>query len=875
MSAEAEIAGNRSKLTRLLIAGLFTGSGACALVYQVAWVRMFALEFGSTALAVSSVVAVFMGGLAWGAVWGGRLGLRSGRPLTRYGWVETGLASYAAMSPWWFDFALRGLSAGAIGMSESFAWLAVVRLVAAALLILPPTILMGATLPLLAAWVEKSCGDLPVHRVGTLYAVNTMGAMAGALIAGLLLLPTLGMKGSVLLAAGINLGIGLTCVWLGGQSNVKSAMSRGLDLGMTPNAKPVVKLGGKRSTFTPSMVVALAGAAALACQVLWTRVASMMLGASVYSFSMVLATFLAGLGLGAAAVNHWLAWRPHRAGRLLWVLLLASAVAIVASSAILPFLPQMVVQNYLRLGVGADGTRALLLQLSVASALLLPATFLMGGIFPTVLAAMRSPGRALSGEVGRLYAINTIGCILGSLAGGFVLLPLLGLRNGLLAAAGMMLAAAAMVDWHGQSAKVQRINLVLIVMIAAGAVVLTPSLPPLLATSGPQVNMPRHVTIDSDGSGIRPGSFDSMAKLLYYGDGLVATVTVTEDVEADGTTGNRLLIIDGKPDGSDFGDLPTQRLSAHLPMLLHPGPQDVCVIGMGTGCTAGSAALHPGVRVRVVEIERHMVEAARWFSHVNHRVHDLDNVEIAVSDGRLHLLNRRRAYDVVISEPSSVWTSGSSNLFTTDYFRRASGALKEGGIFAQWVPLYGLTPHDIQILVSGFQDAFPEVLVASTIVGADLLLLGSGRSFHLDTDAIARRMEDEAIANDLRERPVSVYDVHDLLSRIRLTTGDVAAMTQGIRERHTDDRPILAYRAARNMHLPTRDANEALLARYAGGVLPLFKLPLSPPEDDPRLWNSLWMLASAYETYLPGGREAAAIREWLGGGGQGIRLGDF
>ncbi|MDI6798323.1 MAG: hypothetical protein QMD09_15350, partial [Desulfatibacillaceae bacterium] len=332
-------------------------------------------------------------------------------------------------------------------------------------------------------------------------------------------------------------------------------------------------------------------------------------------------------------------------------------------------------------------------------------------------------------------------------------------------------------------------------------------------------------------------------EILYYADGMTATIMVTRDR----TIRDRDVLYistDGKMDGSSELDMPTQRLAAHLPMLLHPAPKKVAIIGMGTGCSAGSASLYPQSRIKLIEIEAKMVEGAKFFLAHNHGVHNRENVDITVSDGRLHLLMQRGVYDVVVSVPSNPWLAGSSNLFTADFFARAAGALNEGGIFAQWVQTYGMSSENFAMVVRGFVNTFPHTLLATTIPG-DVLLLGSKEPFDFDLEAISQRMGEKAIRADLADRRLKIRSVYDLVARIRVLPQSVQQLA-GQGSLHTDDHPVLAYRAPLDLHRDTWPKNEQLIGQFATGIAPAL---LETRGRDYVLAHQQ-ALAEAYERYL-------------------------
>ena len=816
---------------------IFTLSGACALIYQLAWVRFFSLEFGSTTLAVSTVVAVFMGGLALGALIGGRISRGRRHQLRVYGLIELCLAGYALLSPLLFSQALlllTGNSGG--GFLELTAW----RFIAAVLLILPPTLLMGTTLPVLTTWLEQRAGK-GHYRSTTLYSWNTLGAMLGVFSGGFVLLPQLGTSTTLWLAASFNLSLAVLVIYL---SRHQVAVASPHHTATQSKAVPPIAIAYAAS-------VALAAAATMACQVIWTRVAGLVLGTTVYAFTIVLATFLAGLAIGALLVSALLERRPHLAHVTLLGLLLASALAILSTTFLFPYLPVWASQLFPLLDLRHNPSSLLILQLTIAAVLMLPATLLFGGIFPAAIRRFAHPDHPAGSHVARLYAWDVVGSILGVLLAGFLLLPWVGANSSLaLAALTMLMAGYLLLPPHR---RMQPHNLASLLLIAAAVWLVTPQWQPQLMSSGPHSYAHRYQNHDSPES--LQHHLAEREQLLYYADGLTATVSVSQDLKSS----HRDLYIytNGKIDGSSRYDMPTQRLAAHLPMLLHPHPEQIAVVGMGTGTTPGSAALHPNSRIRVIEIESRMVEGARLFQDVNHQVHTRDNVEIRIEDGRTHLLRQRQRYDVIISIPSNPWLAGSADLFTSDFFARAAGALQEDGIFAQWVQLYGLDEESLRMVLRAFTSAFPETLLATTILRTDILLLGSQQPFNIDPDTIQRRMEYPAIQADLASLNLGIDSAYHLLTRIRLLTEGVNKLA-GTGLTHTDDHPRLSYRAPLTLHQPTQHRNESLIAEHATGIAPL----LRGSEHSLRHFHGL---AYAHDSFLPTGKEAWMVQQLISG----------
>ena len=832
---------------------LFAISGASALIYQLAWVRYFALEFGSTTLAIATVIAVFMGGLAIGAVWGGQLGMRSRMPLRTYAWIELGLTGLVLISPIVFPSLLILIALAVSGAVDSFGLLTASRFLAAVFLILPPTILMGATLPVLTAWLGQQFGE-GTMRATTLYAWNTIGATLGVLAGGFFLLPQYGVHATIWVAGTANLFVAVSCFLLS-IKRPAAEPKRAVDVRtLDPLCDPLVKAAQDAIPWVIGAAVALAAMATMASQVVWTRVAALVLGASIYAFSVVLAVFLAGMGAGALAVSWWLGRRPMDARRGFILLAFLSAGVLMATGYLFPFLPVWAAWLHHTLDLQKNPASVFYLQFIVMAALLLPPTILFGGLLPAAFRAFGGAGNA-SRDVGKLYAWDVLGSIAGVLLAGFFLLPQLGSINSLLVASAFLLLAVMLVQLSS-GIRAGLVSLVVIVFASAALWAAAPGWDRYLMSSGV------HSYAAHFGAGHTPRTMSqelsSRSELLFYADGLTSTITVIRD--PGGVEAPLLIATNGKTDGSSHHDMATQRLAAHLPLLLHSAPREIAIIGMGTGSTAGSAALHPESHVRVLEIEAQMVEGARFFHEHNHQVHERENVEILVADGRMHLLRAREHYDVVISVPSNPWLAGSSDLFTADFFARAAGAIKPDGVFAQWVHTYDMSPESFRMILRGFVAAFPETMLATTTRYSDILLIGAKKPIQFDIGDLRNRMEQPAIAADLADPRVRVESVHDLLARVRVTRFPLRQLA-GRGDLHTDNRPLLAYRAPLELgRRNSRFENDRIIAAVATGVVPILDfgdLPWKVRIDE------LKELERVQTRFLGSGREAAVTRSLI------------
>ncbi|HVR69939.1 MAG TPA: fused MFS/spermidine synthase, partial [Vicinamibacteria bacterium] len=534
-------------------------------------------------------------------------------------------------------------------------------------------------------------------------------------------------------------------------------------------------------------VVGLSGLGALANEVAWTRALALLIGPTAYAFAFIVSSVIAGLAIGSAAAAL-VADRVRRPGFVLGLVELAAAGACLMVVEAVGRLP-VVVATLVRDNADRMG-RLMALEFAGVFALLAPPCVLFGAAFP--LAVRLAPGAAgPGGALGRAYAWNTAGAIAGALLAGFVALPRLGLQGTLLAAAGVhALAGLGAVALSRPGLARLAVAFGLLALVAWPAARAGEWDRALLA--GGAYKYAAHAPPDRLEEELRAG------ELLYYREGAAATVSVKR------LGGTLSLAVDGKVDATNSGDMLTQRLLAHLPLLLHPRPREVCVIGLGSGMTAGSALAHAGTRVDVVEVSPAVVEAARLFSQVNRNALDDPRLSVRVGDGRNHLLLTDRRYDVLISEPSNPWMAGVSALFTRDFFRLARERLAPGGLFCQWAHMYNMAPADLRTVVGGFTDVFPGAALFLVNEGDVLLVGGSDGLPRPDAASLAARLDAPAVRDDLAG--VHVRSAYGLASLFALGPPDLARWAAGA-PRHTDDRPVLEFRAPRSLHADTSLAN--------------------------------------------------------------------
>ena len=638
-------------MRRKLILFAFFFSGAGGLVYEVVAMRLLRLVMGNTAFAASTVLCAFMGGLALGSWLGGRFGDRVRRPAMVYAGAQFGAALLFLAFPLLL-LVVRPVYGAAYGALHGHFYLfGLVRFILCGLLLVPPCVLMGLTLPVLSRVFAAATHDAGA-AVGRLYAVNTVGAAVGTLAAGFVLIPRLGVRFTLYLAAGLSLAAAVLALAsaLGRQRTAPDAVAEAAEL---PEPRPAAGGAIRAGLLLPAY--ALMGFTALTYEVAWTRVFSLFIGSSVYAFSLIVGAFLVGLAAGSAVAArllrdrlHWMAFLP-----------LACAGIGLTTLALVPFmddLPLFVVRVIARFG----GSFAMLqvVEFILLLSLLLFPTVLMGIAFPLAAQAVCEQRGSVASGVGAAFAWNTLGNVLGAFAAGFVLMPLLGGQWTLLGAVcvNVALGAALWAAWRPAAAW-QRFfvpaGVVALTVLACAAV---PRWDVQRMTLGPFVEA-RRLSRGGAASAVSVLDQRREARVLYHRDGVGATVTVKETAG-----GERVLFVNGKADASSASDLPTELLLGHLPVLMHPDPRRVMVVGLASGITLGSVATYPVDSIICVEVAPDMVPACRLFDEHNGRVLDDPRVDVVVADARNHLLLTETPYDVIISQPSNPWMAGIADL---------------------------------------------------------------------------------------------------------------------------------------------------------------------------------------------------------------------
>ncbi|MGE3511521.1 MAG: fused MFS/spermidine synthase [Vicinamibacterales bacterium] len=756
---------------------IYTGSGAAGLIYQVVWTRLLATYLGHTVAAAGTVLAAFMGGLAAGSLLAGAVasrGLAPARALRLYAAAELLIGFSALALPFGLD-ATTPLLTWAYGTQPGAAF-GLARLTTSLLLVFVPAAVMGATFPL--AVRAMSVHGARAADAGRLYACNTAGAAAGATLAGFVFIPAVGLLRTTLVGVALNAIAAVIALGLARHATGPES----------PSVADVPRRGRRRPPSTPPRPVApaaphlavtiagISGFAALVYEVAFTRALAVVLGPTSYAFAAMLAAFITGLALGSAIAAR-VSRRPQRAAALIVLALTLSAAAVAGAAwftgARLPLVIAAVVAD-----PAARGAHVLTQAALYASAVLLPLSVTLGAVFPLCLALAAGDADLPAGVAGRLYGVNTVCGIVGSLGAAFLLIPLLGVRQTLILAGVTALLAAALALRTPAIAPVQRGALGLSMVAALGLLIALPRWDAALLSAGGYKYAAdiRDLQLDL-GLGLRAG------RLEFYREGAAGAVSVRR------IAGTVALAIDGKVDASNGPDMVTQTLLAHLPLLLHPAPDEVCIVGLGSGVTLGAALQHPIARADVVEISRDVVAASDWFAAENHHGLADPRTHLIVGDGRSHLRYTSRQYDVVISEPSNPWMAGASALFTREFFEDVRRRLAADGLVCQWAHTYDLAETDLRLLIRTFTSVFPNATL--WLVGrGDVLLIARRDGAPPDLSALARHWTRNQVDRDLAD--AGVFDPFSLLS-LFVTGGDRLRAYAAGTAVETDDRPRVEF----------------------------------------------------------------------------------
>ena len=726
-----------------LLLVLFAASGCSALIYEIVWYQLLQLAIGSTAVSLGVLLATFMGGLCLGSIGLPRLVRRGLHPLRIYAVLEAGIAVCGVLVlvglPLIDRVYVAGAEHGLPGM--------LLRGFLCAICLLPPTVLMGASLPALVRWIEASSRG--VAWWGLLYGCNTLGAVFGCLLAGFYLLRIHNMATGTYVAALINLAVAAVSLALATRTAPVLAPEN-----LAPAAAAVADRWPVYGT------IALSGACALGAEVVWTRLLGMMLGATVYVFSIILAVFLIGLALGSG-LGSWLLGLVRPAVALGWCQILLTLGIFWGAWIVADSLPYWPINPLL------TKSPWFIFQLDLVRCLwaILPSTILWGASFPLACAAVAGRGEDSARVAGAVYAANTLGAIVGSLAVSLALIPWIGTqqtqRTLLLVSAASGLVMLAPHAWKYRS------------RATAGALAVSLAVAGLLTwkidkVPGELIAYGRRMAISS-------------GRVIDTAEGRNSSVAITQ--VSDGATE---IDVNGHVEATtEPYDMKLQRMVGHLPGILHPNPKSVLGIGFGAGVSAGTFTRYPTIqKITVCEIEPVIPPiSTRYFAPQNYEVLHDPRTHMVYDDARHYLLTTTETFDIIASDPLDVFVKGTAGLYSEEYFEAVKRHLRPGGMFTLYVPLYESDERTVKSELATFLDVFPYGTVWSNTVsgsGYDMVFLGQAEPLHIDLDDLQQRLDRPDYAPVLESlRDIGVNSPAELLATYTGQKTDFATWLAG------------------------------------------------------------------------------------------------
>jgi spermidine synthase len=792
---------------------MFVGSGCAALIYEIVWFQLLRQVIGASAISLGILLTSFMGGMFLGSL--AFPGLVSARrhPLKVYAVLELGIGVFGiamlALLP-----LVRLIYVGVVGYG--FAGM-LLRAFICLVCLLPPTVMMGATLPAVARWMEST--RIGMSRVGLLYTANIAGAVGGCLLAGFYLLRVHDIVVATLFAAALNGLVAAVSLLLAARGatwvpRVEAESSR------PPRARnPWVYV-----------VIGLSGLTALGAQVVWTRLLSLLFGGTVYTFALILAVFLIGLALGSAVGSFLAAHVRRPASALAWCQLLLVAAIPAAAFLIAKEIPFWYVNPDFYDGIAARYFHDLLR----AGVAMLAASTLWGASFPLALAAVSRPGEDAGHLVGRVYAANTVGAILGSLLFSMYMIPVFGTHQShqrlTLLAALAALSMFASERFIGEGALLDRLGgwpgaaklgaaAALVLALTAVMLGLTPPVPDGLIAYGRFVE-----------------DWDVVETYHYVGEGMNASVAVSDWPEDN----VRSFHVGGKVVASTRAvDMRLQRMLGHLPALFHGRPESVLVVGFGAGVTAGSFVVHDEVeRLVICEIEPLVPEAAaRYFGRENYEVVDDPRTELIFDDARHFIATSEEKFDLITSDPIHPWVNGSAALYSVEYYELVKQRLNPGGVVAQWLPLYETSEEAVKSSLATFMQAFPNGTVWNSDIfgdGYDVVMIGQVEPLRIDVLALEAAMA----GNPRLRHSLAEVDLPSALEILGSYVGQGSDLQPWLRDAQLNRDRSLRLQYLAGLAIDNDDAREIFRAMSSYRTYP-DNIFVAPPELEQQLRESL------------------------------------
>ena len=763
----------RISVVRKLVLPLYLISGAAGLIYEVVWTRAFGVVFGNTIFAVSTVLTAFMLGLAGGSWLFGRVADKSAKPLKMYALLQVAIGAYAFVFP--IVLAATDNLYGWVFRTfhPTFYPLSLLRFVLSVIILFVPTALMGGTLPVLSRlWANSStkAGAATGRTVGLLYAVNTFGAVVGCFLAGYVLMRLFGVSNTIYLAASANIVVAILAFFLSAlnkprhvKTSSETAETIPADEGVAVEDKPAKK------RVVVLVAVALAGFCALALEVLWTRVLVFVLGTSVFAFACMLTCFIFGIALGSLICSRLFLRRIRNPVFTLGVVEFLIPLSVLLSIWLLGklwYVDFLLTREWL---TGPFWKEVVAHFIDALVILLLP-TLLMGMAFPIAVKICATSWSAVAKRVGELYASNTIGCVAGSFAAGFVMIPLLGLRDSFFVVLGIGLFVGTGLIFFSEK---RRAFLTAPVALISVAVLIVAVL-----------FIPRDVFLKT------MNTYHYPSDIIYLKDDATGTVTVH-----DLPDGDRFIVVDGVDvAGVDLMLRTTQKLQGYVPLLLHSNPKKVLQIGFGSGETSRVGLAFGVEQYNIVEICPAVFEAGKFFEDINKGSYKDPRLRKIIMDGKNFVKLTDEKFDIIMNDSTYPGTTGSSALYTYDHFRQCREHLTPDGVLSCWVPL-DLQPKDFQLVIRSFQKVCPHcsLWILNNCLNKHAVLLGTLSPMKIDFQRVKKLVERPDVFSDLAD--INIHSAFDLLDCLVVDEEGLKKIA-GTGPLNTDDNPSLEFGAA-------------------------------------------------------------------------------
>jgi len=816
-----------TKVSQLILT-LFFLSGFCGLLYEITWTRLISSILGNSTDAITITLAAFMGGLAIGGYAGGKVADRHNNPLRLYGILEGLVGLYALALPFLLRSTRPLLASFYQNAQTSPITMIMVKFAVCFAVLVIPTALFGAMIPLLSKFLVHQL-DQVSSVVGKLYGLNLLGSTFGALATGLWLIPNLGVSKTIYLAVLIEF---LICVWVLALSKTAGGIEA-TTLQSRPNTPPdtlqsgqdtasdsacVSDSGTDSNLRSPSHIIpvmAICGATAMIYELTWTRAIIMMIGSTVYAFSIILTAFIGGLALGSLFLARLL---DKRKDLLLIFGLLQIGIggAAISMATFFEKLSLIVIPIFSLFGNSFVTLQSI--ELSGLFLLMLIPSLMLGILFP-LLSTMyvRSTSRVggggvfigneerflpggqsrfpVGGGVGITFMANSLGAIVGVVASGLILIPAIGIQNTILAAAvvNVLLGSSALLFCSSISTIKKALAIPLLLGCTLAFCFTQPQWNKALVSGGPYIYGRIYASLNRDPSTKMTDIVKGQSDLLFYEEDAQTTVAVKKD-----KTEQLFLQLNGKTDASSREDNCTQRVMAHIPLLLHPNPREVMVLGLGSGMTLNAAEKYPIEHLDCLEISPAVLKACTaYFSDVNGRALEDPRLRVIIRDGREHLALTDQKYDLIISQPSSPWIAGMSGLLTRDFFQLCKERLREHGICCVWFQTYNMDLPGSKSVAKAFGQVFPSMSIWEARPGVDYLLIGSPDEIKVDYQLLQQKMAEERLQAELKSigmpRPI------DLMARFVMSEAGVSRYAEGVVP-HTDDNSILEFKTPKLLY---------------------------------------------------------------------------